>query len=319
MIPILYHESETIFSHNGIGQLYETIDYTVIEERNGSFTLELEYPADGRWATEIKDHRLISAKPNDLDEPHTFRINEIVKDVKTQTILVFADTITNDLSGNMIIDVTVVDKNAQHALDAIKAGAMDPITYNLLSEIQTLSSSRWTNLNPLSCLSGTEGSIVSNWGGEIKRTNNAIHIYGRRGINNSARIYPGHGLDGFKMTVSTKGLVTHILPYVMYTRENQTEPTMVRGFVVASPLASNYPIKSIIAVDFSGYDEIFPEDELSETLYKNTVKTRLDGKAAGYFTYMNPDIDKPKVTVDVNLASLSDSSEYEQFKKLEHI
>ena len=97
MIPILYEETEVIFNHNGIGLLDESIVCEVTEVLNGAFDLYLEYPSDGRWAKELKDFRIISAKPNDRDEPHNFRIYEIEKDLNPQTIYVYATSITNDL------------------------------------------------------------------------------------------------------------------------------------------------------------------------------------------------------------------------------
>ena len=125
MIPILYNERETNFEHNGIGILNDTIDYEVFEERNGLLELELEYPSTGIWMSEITELRIIAAKPNDEDEPHRFRIYEISKDLETQTVIIHAASITNDLGVNIIQDVEVTDVTAQGAMSALKAGLLD--------------------------------------------------------------------------------------------------------------------------------------------------------------------------------------------------
>lgn len=45
----------------------------------------------------------------------------------------------------------------------------------------------------------------------------------------------------------------------------------------------------------------------------------MNAEAAGYFTYINPDCDKPKVNLEIDLMQLSDSAEYAKFKSLERI
>lgn len=318
MIPVLYRENETNFNTNGVAMLYDTLGYRVTEERNGMFELELTYPAEGDWASEIKDHMLISAKPNDDDESHLFRIYEVIKSLDEQSITVYAMSKTNDQGANLVQHVKVDNVTAQQALDAIKNDLIEPTNLTFISDIQTLSSSEWTNQNPLSCIAGSSGSIISLWGGEIKRTDSTIFVYGRRGTDKVTTIRQGKGLDGFKMTASTKGLITTILPYVSYIPSGTDIPVTVRGNVVDSPLKANYPVRYIAPIDYSG-DGLFPEGELTQEQFDTQLLANINAKAATYFTYQNPGCDKPKVTVEVDLAQLSDSSEYEAFKNLEHI
>ena len=214
MIPILYQENETNFNTNGIGMLYDTISYKVIEDRNASFELELEYPAGGRWASELSDLRLISAKPNDEDESHLFRIYEIVKNLEEQTITVYAASKSNDLGGNLVQKVSLTNVTPQQALTAMKADLVDTTPYNFVSDIQTLKNVDWEHITPLTAILGTEKSLIKLWGGEVKRTNDTIFVYSRRGTDKVTTIRPGKGLDGFKMTTSTKGMITSILPFV---------------------------------------------------------------------------------------------------------
>ena len=212
MIPILYLENETNFNHNGIGQLHEVVDYEVTEVRNGEFELMLEYPVSGLWFSELTDLRIISAEPNNGEEPHNFRIYEIVKSLSTQSVIVYASSKTNDVGGNMVRSVTISNETGQQAMDKLKAGLIEPTTMNFVSDIQTKTSTKWENRNALNCIAGEQGSLIQYWGGEIKRTNDTIYLYSRRGKDNVAVIKPGKNLKGFDMTVSTKGLITAILP-----------------------------------------------------------------------------------------------------------
>ena len=318
MIPILYNERETNFDHNGICILSDIIDYEVFEERNGLFELELEYPATGTWISEITDLRIISAKPNDDDEPHRFRIYEISKDLQTQTVTIHAASITNDLGVNVVQGVEVVNVTAQGAMSALKAGLLDASPIDFLSDIETTRSAKWLNNNPLNCISGSEGSVVDLWGGEIKRNNDSIFIHDRRGRDRVATIRQDKNIAGFEMTVSTKGMTTTIAPYVVY--KGETAESVIRGNVVDSLLVDNYPLRFIKAVDFSSEINIPDKvDGQTEEAHKALILEAINAKSQTYFTTMYPGCDKPKITTDIDLIQLSDGSEYERFKQLEHI
>ena len=306
MIPILYLENETNFNHNGIGQLHEVIDYEVTEVRNGEFELMLEYPVSGLWFSELTDLRIISAEPNNGEEAHNFRIYDIVKSLATQSVIVYASSKTNDVGGNMVRSVTISNETGQQAMDKLKAGLIEPTNMNFVSDIQTVTSTKWENRNALNCIAGEQGSLIQYWGGEIKRTNDTIYLYSRRGKDNVAVIKPGKNLKGFDMTVSTKGLITAILPTFKMVPEDGSEQVTITGDVVYSPLAGNYPVSKITPVDYSGNESV-------------TTLEELNAKALVYFSDTNPGCDEPKVKLTIDMMQLSDSSEYERFKDLEKI
>lgn len=321
LIPILYNADETDFNNNGIGMLIESISCIVTEQRNGSFELELEYPVQGIWLNELIEQRIILAKPNDHDEDHLFRIYEVAKNLEETSIVVFASTITNDLGANLVNFAEVKDVSAQFALDAIKNNLVYPTNFNFISDIEHVTSSSWNNLNPLSCIAGSEGSVLDNWGGELKRTNDTIYVYARRGTDDVMTLRPGKGLAGLRQTISTKGLITCILPYVSYTENDET--FIVKGTIVDSPNVSSYPIRYLQAIDFTQIGDVFPEPRDPEETpwtkeeYQLVIIENLNLAAANYFTNRNPECDNPKVTLEVDLIQLSDSSEYKNYKGME--
>src|SRR5699024_702699 len=225
-------------------------------------------------------------------------------------------------------------------------------------------SSEWTRLNPLQAIAGTRGSLVDLWGGEIKRTNNAIHLYSRRGRDKVTVIRPGKNIDGFNMVVSTASLVTRIIPYFEYSfgglqeyemvkdyngknvkqakyskREIEPKEYTIYGDTVVSEFADRYSHNEHRTIDYSGDEELsdkvnkFIQDKQDEVdnssklidvsgfpnELKDFVKSELDKRAKGYFTYENPGIDKPKVEMNVDILQLSDSPEWKDFKDLERI
>lgn len=308
MIPILYEETETEFLHNGIGQLDETLVCEVTESGNEQFDLYLEYPSGGRYMKEIQEFRFVAAKPNDVDDIHSFRIYDIDKETDDSVVRVYAETITNDLGGNLIKDIELLDATPQAAMDLLKSNLELPSNLNFISDITKKADVIWERRNPLNCIVGERGSLVDLFGGEIKRTNDYIYLYDRRGRDRVTTIRPESNLDGLKMKVSTKGLVTKILPYFTHIPEGSEtqEPETVYGKMVDSPNINNYPVVVLRAIDFSSDEEVVDEKTLNE-------------KASTYFSSINTDVDKPKVSVDVDLVQLSESPMYRHYAGLETI
>lgn len=293
--PVLFSEDETNYDHNGIGVLYDALRCDVYEEYNGAFDVELEYPSDGELANEIKERRLILAKPNDMDDPHAFRIYEIEKDLDSGVIFARGISVTNDLAGNLILNTSVTSSTPQQALTAIKNNLIEPTIFDFVSDIQTSASAEWTRMNPLQAIVGVEGSIVDVWGGDVKRTNNAIYVYSRRGRDNVTVIRPGKNMDGFNMTISDKSAITKVLPHYTYEpatlpeyemveshdgslvkalkytepEEVKKEPITVNGNVVVSGNAGEYVVSRYTPVDYTSNEHIREQ-------IKNYIQARTD-------------------------------------------
>lgn len=74
MHPILYPPGEKDFLDNGLAVLTDCTKCLVTEERNGAYTLEMQYPANGRHYDLIAEDCILLAKPNPDDEPQPFRL-----------------------------------------------------------------------------------------------------------------------------------------------------------------------------------------------------------------------------------------------------
>lgn len=341
MIPILYKETEKEFRSNGIGQLDETIISETTEVLNGEFELYLEYPSTGQWFNEIKEFRYIQVIPNNQDEEHAFRIYEIDKTDDPESVKVYATTKSNELGDNLIEGFEYKKASPTMLYSQIKKSMLLPSNYNFVTDLTTLGNIDWKFRSPLNCILGEEGSMIQIFGGEIKRTNDYIYHYKRRGKDRVTSVRQDKNLDGFTQTVSTKGLVTKILPYYTYYPtppegfKGPVEPETMVIPIVTSAKAKDYPKEVLKAVDFSSYsDEIGAtktitkteklkngKDKVTKTEVFDEKKTRenLIAKADTYFTSMYKGVDEPKVTIDVDLYSLADSAEYADLASLEHI
>lgn len=305
MKPILYKSDETNFNTLGLGILAETIVCEVTEERNGLLELYLEYPVAGLHYAEIEDLCLVKAKPNSVDDLHLFRIYERQLDTVSQVLSVYATSISNDLGGNLVQNVSATGVSPQTALDMMKANLLEETDFLFHSDINTTNDVEWKFRNPLNCIAGEEGSLLDVFGGEIKRGNSFVWLYARRGRDNVTTVRHGKNLTGLEVEYSTKGLVTKILPYFTHTPEGSEAEETLTGDLVVSQYAGNYPVSNVLPVDYSSDERV-------------TDLASLNSVAAAYFTE-NTGVDRPGLTMQVELDDLSDSSEYEQFKDLENI
>ena len=312
MRPILYEQNERIFDTNGMGVLHDAISAEVTEVRNAEFELELKYPVGGEWAKELTQNRYILVKPNDYDEPHAFRIYEIEKDVDSNQITVKAVTKTDELSGNVIKPLSIKSAIPSAAWEQLKRVAVDPIDYNFISDIQTAKDTNMDIRNVLNAIAGEEGSFIDTWGGEIKRTNNTIYLYSKRGRDHVTTIRPRKNLKNVKVKSSMAGKFTRILPYAIFKPEGEGEAEQViYGDIIKSPHYDDYFVKRIVPLDLSSE---FNDSESPKEGEKKKAPTpaQVTAKAQSYFTSKNKDADKPDLSVEVEMLPLQDSTEWDR-------
>jgi len=310
--PILYEQNERVFDTNGMGVLHDAISAEVTEVRNAEFELELKYPVGGEWAKELTQNRYILVKPNDYDEPHAFRIYEIEKDADSNQITVKGVTKTDELSGNVIKPLAIKSTTPSQAWEQLKRVAVDPIDYNFISDIQTSKDTNMDIRNVLNAIAGEEGSFIDTWGGEIKRTNNTIFLYSKRGRDHVTTIRPRKNLKNVKVKSSMAGKFTRILPYAIFKPEGEGEAEQViYGDIIKSPHYDDYFVKRIVPLDLSSE---FNDSESPKEGEKKKAPTpaQVTAKAQSYFTSKNKDADKPDLSVEVEMIPLQDSTEWDR-------
>ena len=314
MRPILYEQNERVFDTNGMGILHDAISAEVTEVRNTEFELELKYPVGGEWASALTQNRYILVKPNDYDEPHAFRIYEVEKEIDSNEITVKAVTKTDELSGNIIKPLSIKSATPSAAWEQLKRVAVDPIEYNFISDIQTAKDTNMDIRNVLNAIAGEEGSFIDTWGGEIKRTNNTIYLYSKRGKDHVTTIRPRKNLKNVKVKSSMAGKFTRILPYVTFTPEGEGEAEQViYGDIIKSPHYDDYFVKRIVPLDLSSeFNDSSTHKEGEEAKKKAPTPAQVTAKAQSYFTSKNKDADKPDLSVEVEMIPLQDSTEWDR-------
>ena len=218
--PILYPGNWSNFQSLGVGYMRDAISSKVKEVRNGAFELTVVYPVTGILYPAIELNGFIRVKPNDIDDSHIFRIDEIEPDKSSGTIEITASSKTNDLNGAFIKHMKQVSATGQVVLDAMRESTVEPCDYLFETDITLLENITWDNRNVLNCLSGSQGSFIDVYGGEILRTDDTIYIYRQRGKDRAVTIRSGKNLKGFKMNTSFVGKYTRIIPRLEYELED---------------------------------------------------------------------------------------------------
>lgn len=312
MTPILYKSDEIDFTNNGLGQLNELYSVDVQEQRNGLLTLTGSYPVTGQHYADISEGRIILAKPSPLDDNHACRIVNTQLDIAGHSLQIEADSITYDLTHNIVRSVTMKG-NGSTAMSQLHSAIVNPSIFTLYSDITTSSTSTLNYVNPMEAIAGTQGSFLQYWGGEMKRENRRVAMLNRRGRDNVATFRLGKNINGLRYTVDTSNLVTQVIPTVSLTQGETTR--YLEGATVSSKRIGNYPIKYTQSIDVT--DKITIKDGDADKV----IVDRINAYANNWFTKSeNTAKDLPDVTIEVDVLSLQDSADYaDKFAKLETI
>ena len=230
MIPILYAKNASEFGNNGIGHLKDAISCKVTEERNGAYTLTLQYPIGGAWYESITEGSIIKAKANETSELQLFRVYKSSKPMKG-VVTFYAEHISYDLKGLPLALLSMTDTTAEAALNAGFAACLLPHRFTGRSDITTLNKINITKPRSLRNFCGGEsGSVLSVWGGEFEFDNFTVWLHRRRGANNGVVIRYGKNLIDAKQERNISACYTHFCPYAI----KKTETRNAAGEVIES-------------------------------------------------------------------------------------
>lgn len=281
---------------------------------NGSWSAELTHPIDpeGRW--KYIEEEAIVEMPS-FNGKQLYRIRSKKKTVSTvQATMepVFFDSIDDC----WLEDVRPTNKTGQEALDIMLES--NP-KYSAKSDIDKLGTAYYEYQNFMEALnSNQDNSFINRWGGEILFDNYEIIVNSRVGEDRGVEIRYGKNIkkDGISEEVSTGNTVTRIYPkaYNGYKISG-------KGYV-DSPLLRKYPTVKTITMTFS--DVKMAEDAQEGDEEKGIIicnsQDELDQalKMKCENQYSNG-LDKPSVTISVDMVLTGNTEEYKQYRKLEEI
>ena len=302
MNPILYESSHAhAYSiDNGRGRLTDCISCEVTEERNGEYTLKLEYPVNGIHAELLTPYRIIRALASDKAGLQTFRIDRVVPNMTT--ITVYANHISYDLSFYPVTPFSV------HG-GTTAAGYMDAIWNHSVLSCPFLHTADadpeivvWRNRKPQSVrsiLGSGDESFLAKFGGEFEWDNMTVKWLKNRGADNGVTISYGKNLLSIEQDTNIAETVCGVMAYW------KNSESVVYGDIQYSSNASSFPFPKTCVIDVSGEYSSKP------------TKSALNLAAQRYITANNVGV--PDVSTTVEFYPLQNTEEYARYADLEKV
>lgn len=280
MIPILYKADAVDFSTYGIGALSECTLCEVTEERNGAFECTLKYPVTGRLFAELKNERLIKAKPNDTSKEQLFRIYRITTPING-IVTINAQHISYDLSN--IAELMWSSAMISPSLAMSRLFTKTATTHNFKCSTDFSSAKPFSVSKPMSvraCLGGSEGSMLDLWGGEYEWDNFNVILHSKRGKDNGVVIEYGKNLTDMEQDNDFTDVYTDILPYAVFSDES-TEKVITLSEITL-PIIDNPTRQKTLIKDFT---ELFNDkSSINENSLRNKAKNFIKANPLGVET-----------------------------------
>lgn len=315
MRPILYNATETVFDSYGLGEI-DANKATVTRERNGNYTLYIEYPVGGSLTPLFKQDMRIKADAGVRTKNQTFYISRIVKD-SSHVVKIYAKHISHLTETMGVTHGSVAVGTAQAALKHWSTSVIGGVNFDVWSDIDTEGKTSWMIdkfKNARDALGGTEGSILDIWGGEYEFDNTTIRLHKQLGRKMPTILEYGRNILSAEEDENSESSYTSIYPYASYTPEGEeanrhSEPIFVTlpEKVLDSQWINFYSERRVQVIDFSSK---FGEKEIPtiEKLKKVTEKYIHDNR-----------IGAPKKNVKIEYVDLAKTLDYSDMVKMEEI
>lgn len=292
MIPILFAPTDTTFETFGIGHLTDSISPHVVEERNGEFTFEMQYPIDGQHYEEIVMRSIILAKPNPQQQAQPFRVYRITKPING-VVTISANHLRYDLEGVPVAPFTA--NSLYNALNAMVSNRL--VQSPFVFETDKWSNNQMSSTTPCSTLSlmgGQQGSLLDIYGGEYEFDTYTIRLLSRRGTDSGITIRYGVDLVDLQQEENCANCYTGVLCFWKSMDGDQ----IVSGTIQSTGTFDYVRIK---VLDRSGNSEKAPTQE------------QLNADAVEYINTNRVGV--PRVSLNVSFATLEQTEEYQNIRR----
>jgi phage minor structural protein len=293
----LFDRNETNFNHNKT--ILTPLSCYVIEEANGMFELEAEFPK----TTVLNDGDIIKA-PTPRGE-QLFRIYRSVKSLTSKKA--YARHIFYDLSKNFLIDVNLDNVTGFTALQTVLDNADTDHNFIGISNVMNQNTARYTRINPIQAIIGEDNSILNLWSGNLIRDNFRIDIKAN-GVDRGYEIRLGKNLLGIDADIDESGVKTRIYPTVALG-DDDTVYSLPEKYI-DSPYMNNYgePIIYTKEIKLTDEQKNLSIEEIYDIMREYCIKL-----------FEVDNIDKPVINYKVNFVELSKTEQYKDLAILEQL
>lgn len=287
MKPILYEQTETAFTSQGIGVLADALFCVITEELNDQFDLEMRYPVTGVHYKDITLRRIIKAKPNQTDEAQPFRIYKISKPM-SGVVTIHAHHISYDLSGLVVPPFNVnTTAGVIAAITATAVPTIDPFTF---SNTSTATSKDVVVEKPISARAALSEMLKAS-SVELSYNKWNIAVSNQRGSDKGAVIAYGKNLIDVQQEENCTEVCTGVYPF-FHTDESNV--TLTERYI---SLPGTFDFERIIPLDCTSFFEEY------------AVPTENELRTAAQTYIAENNLGVPKVSLTIKYVSIEDSDE----------
>lgn len=308
----IYNPNNTDYTQNGDLVLTPS-SASVHVILNGAWEAELVHPIDpeGRWKS-ITEESVIKMPSFNGDQ--LFRIKAVEK--QDSGVTATMEPIFYDSMNNCFLeDIRPNGDNGQTALTKM----LSPNNkYSASSNITKTATAYYQYVNFLEALNGDlDQSFIKRWGGEILFDNYTVIVNNHVGGDYGAELRYGKNIpkNGMSFDVDNRDIVTRIYPKAYEGR------MMSNNGYVDSPLINNYPTVKVATMTFENVKlssdlQGDPEDTDIVCDSQAELDQALEEMCEAQFS---EGLDKPKVTISVDMVLLQNTEQYKDVKNLEEV
>lgn len=295
MIPILFEKNEISFTNNGICRLRDCISATVVEERNGIYELDFDYPVSGANYDQIECGRIVGVTHDEDGDIQPFEIVSFTRPI--DGVVSFHCVHISYRQSQMTVSGTNINSLAD-AFELLKtARPSNPFTYEAdFSSTGYMASADGTPRTVRQMLGGVSGSILDVYGGEYEWDKFTVRLHRNRGEIKDFAIRYGVNLLKYDDETDYQNTFTSCVPYW-----KSEEGELVMAEVSTGALAYN------------GNDIRIPLD-LSDKFENAPTVAQLEEAGRSYMQRNNTNA--PAQSISVDFVRLSELGEYDNLREL---
>lgn len=308
----LFESTDKTFLTNGLGALPDASKCEVLEERNGSFELEMEYHISGKRYSDLELRKIIVAKPNPYDDPQPFRIYYISKPMNG-LVTIKAEHISYDMAGYPVLPFE--SNSARDALIKLKNNCITDCPFQFSTDVTgtgELVIEKPVSMREL--LGGSDNSILNTFGGEYEFNSYKVTLHANRGSDRGVTIRYGKNMTDLTQEENCSNVYTAVYPYFLLEEDDKKVLKTIDIGDGTVPTSGEHNFTRILPFDVSGdWKNLYgftttnksPSNEEFVELAENYIK---DNK-----------LGIPTVSMTVSFEQLSKSKEYETMSLLETV
>lgn len=313
----IYDVNNTSYDKNG-DIVLTPISATIHPILNGAWEAELTHPIDkeGRWKHIVEEAVVKMPGFYEHWKDQLFRIKSVEK--QDSGVTATMEPIFYDAMGDCFLtDVRAVQESGQQALTTM----LSPnAKYSASSNITKVNTAYYNYVNFLEALNGSiDQSFIKRWGGEILYNNFQVVVNEQVGGDYGVELRYGKNIpkDGMQFTADVRDIVTRLYPKAYNGRK------LSGNGYVDSPLINNYPVVMAATLTFENI-KLRQDMEDSENVEENVIICENQEELDQVLTeqcqaQFEAGIDKPKITISVDMVLLQNTEQYKDIKQLETV